>query len=88
MLLFNGATVGWLVRRLGVDEPSVSGQYLSSLVAAEAQREALARLERHTPMATGDEGVLTAVRSAYSVKLENILRRPLEIDTTNPHLNL
>jgi CPA1 family monovalent cation:H+ antiporter len=72
MLLFNGATVGWLMRRLGVDEPSVSDQYLSSLVAAEAQREALARVERRTPMATVDEGVLTAIRGAYSVKLENI----------------
>jgi hypothetical protein len=75
MLLFNGTSVGWLMRRLGVDEPSVSDQYLSSLVAAEAQREALARVEHHPPMATVDEGVLTAVRSAYSVKLENINAR-------------
>jgi hypothetical protein len=71
MLLFYGATVGWLMRRLGVDEPSISDQYLSNLAAAEAQQEALARMKRHFPEVTVDEGVLTAARNTCSMKLKD-----------------
>jgi hypothetical protein len=71
MLLFNGATVGWLMRRLGVDGPSVYAQYLSNLAAAEAQREALVRVKRYIPEVTVDEGILTAARNACSMKLKD-----------------
>lgn len=49
-LLVNGTSMSWLVRRLGLDKPSLISRYLDAYATAGAARGALTRLREHLPV--------------------------------------
>jgi CPA1 family monovalent cation:H+ antiporter len=50
MLLFNGSTMSWLIRRLGLNKPSLAAEYMRVHAEVEAARNAIERLGRIRPV--------------------------------------
>lgn len=56
MLLVNGTTMSWMIRKLGLNKPSPLLELLGAYAVAEAAREAVERLRGYKPvLAIGDE---------------------------------
>jgi hypothetical protein len=56
MLLVNGTTMSWMIRRLGLNKPSPLLELLGAYAAARAARNAIERLRGHKPvLAVSDE---------------------------------
>jgi hypothetical protein len=50
MLLVNGTTMSWMIRRLGLNKPSPLLELLGAYAAAQAARNSIERLREHKPV--------------------------------------
>jgi CPA1 family monovalent cation:H+ antiporter len=69
-LLVNGSTMSWLMRRLGLEKPSLLEDFMATVATAEAKRRALQCIDNHRPVGEVDKDVLQKARARYSSELQ------------------
>jgi CPA1 family monovalent cation:H+ antiporter len=65
-LLFNGTTMGWLIRRLGLDKPSPVLEFMGAYANAAADRAALERLNAYRPVSNVSTQALARLKDDYA----------------------
>jgi CPA1 family monovalent cation:H+ antiporter len=78
-LLVNGASMSWLIRRLGLDRPSPLNEYLSAYAMVEAARGVLQRLRAYRPVVPVDQDWRHRVLDEHEQDLANAEQRLREL---------
>lgn len=78
-LLVNGSTMSWLMRRLGLDQPSALEEFMATFAATAAARTALQRIDSHQPVGEVDEEILERTRAKYRSELQTAETRLEEL---------
>jgi len=74
MLVFNGASMRWLMSRLKLDKPPPVLEFMSAYATAAAKRNALARLDSHTPLAPVSDTAKARVKADYEEQVQDAER--------------
>jgi CPA1 family monovalent cation:H+ antiporter len=69
MLLVNGTSMGWLIRRLGLNKPSLVENYMEVHAVAEAERSAISRLRGHRPVVRISDAQRQAIIAPHEQRL-------------------
>jgi CPA1 family monovalent cation:H+ antiporter len=78
-LLVNGTTMGWLIRRLGLDRPSPVSELMGAYASAAADRAALERLNAYQPVSNVSNEALARLREDYAEKAQKAETRLAEL---------
>jgi CPA1 family monovalent cation:H+ antiporter len=78
-LLVNGTTMGWLIRKLGLDKPSPVHALMGAYASVTADRAALARLDAFRPASRGSAEALMRLRAGYAAKTEAAEARVVDL---------
>jgi CPA1 family monovalent cation:H+ antiporter len=70
MLVFNGATMSWVMRRLKLDKPAPELEFMHAYATAAAKRNALAKLDSPIPGAPVSDVVKARVKADYTQQLQ------------------
>jgi CPA1 family monovalent cation:H+ antiporter len=75
MLLVNGTSMSWLIRRLGLNKPSLVEKYMEVHAVAEAERNAISRLRGHRPVVRISDEQRQAIIAPHVQRLEQTQSR-------------
>jgi CPA1 family monovalent cation:H+ antiporter len=79
MLVFNGVTMSWLMRKLGLDKPSPLLDFTHTYGAIVAKRSALERLDGYQPVGKVSEDLFQRVRDNYLHRLRQLEAKLAEL---------